>query len=101
MRTVKGVLLADGIKDRVIWAPLSSNKFSCRSSNRSIVDVGLVSDRWKMLWDMPTPLKVKCFSWLLLKDGLAVRNTCVQFADNARRRATIYLCIMEGFTGSG
>lgn len=35
---------------------------------------GLVSDRLKILWDLPAPMKVKYFTRLLLKDKLALRG---------------------------
>lgn len=34
MRTTKGVILAESTPNKVIWAPSSSERFSCRSFRR-------------------------------------------------------------------
>lgn len=45
LRNIDGVLLAEGTKDRVIWALASSGKFSCMSFKRMIAAEGTLSDR--------------------------------------------------------
>lgn len=41
---------------------------------RSIANSKSILDRWKSLWALPIPLKVKCFSWLFLQDRVALRE---------------------------
>lgn len=106
MSTTEGELLVEGIKDRVIWAPSKSDIFLCRSFKRLIASERLVLDRWRSLWDLPVPLKVKCFTWLLLKGKLAMRGTlqrlglvsmrvmCVLFAKKTKRRPVTCLFIV-------
>lgn len=44
MRTIDGVVQVKGIMDRVVWAPSSSGRFSCRYFRKSIKMEGHV---WK------------------------------------------------------
>lgn len=72
-RMIERVIPVECVKDWVIWALSTCSKFLCRSFRRSIARVDLVLDRWKALRVFPVPLKVKCFTWLLLKNRLAMR----------------------------
>lgn len=75
MRTIEGFFfLVEGTKDKIIWAPVSSGRFSCRSFRKSIAREGQYSDNWKRLWSLPVSLKVRCFMWLLLQDSVAVKD---------------------------
>lgn len=62
LRAIEGVILVEGTPNKVIWAPSSIGKFSCRSSRRLLALGSQVSNRWKGLWEMPVPLKAKCLS---------------------------------------
>lgn len=52
----------------MIWASSNIGRFTNRSLKREIAREGEASDKWKSLWDLPIPLKVKSFGWLLLRD---------------------------------
>lgn len=53
---------------------LEKGRLACRSFRRSLVRTGDVSDRWKLLWELLVPLKVKSFDWLLLRERVAMRD---------------------------
>lgn len=61
MSTVEGVIPMEGMRDRVVWATSSSERFTCKSFRRSIARVGIVLNKWKLLWELSVHLKVKCF----------------------------------------
>lgn len=70
MRTINGVLLAGGTPNKVVWAPSSSDRFSCRS----LAAEELVSERLKGLWELFVLLKVKCFAWMVLRGQIVARD---------------------------
>lgn len=74
MRSNEGFVPVEETRDKIIWAPSSSRRFTCIFFRRSISKKGLVSDRWKILWGLSVLLKVKCFVWLYLRDRVTVRN---------------------------
>lgn len=65
MGIIEGFFPLEGMKDRVIWAPAGLEKFSCRSFRRFVAREWSISEKWKTLWVLSIPLKVKCFAWLL------------------------------------
>lgn len=113
MSNLEGVFPVEGTRDRVIWAPSSSGRFSCRSFRRLIARLGPISDKWKSLWDMPILLKVKYFMWLLVRDMVAVRvdyiiwELCrkremfVLFVVRVMKRVDTFSCTVIGFTRCG
>lgn len=52
MRTIEGVVPADGMGDRVICSPLSFGRFFCRSFKRSIVGAYHVSEVERIVGDV-------------------------------------------------
>lgn len=74
MRIVKRVLPEEGTKDRVIWALSRSGRFTCGLLCRLIGREGIALDRWKLVWSIPKPLKVKCFVRFVLRDRLMIRD---------------------------
>lgn len=74
MRTIDGVLLDEDSPNKVVWAPSSFVRFSCRSFKRLLSTESHVSDRWKALWEMSISLKIKCFVWLVLENRIVVRD---------------------------
>lgn len=67
-------MFAEGAADKVNWAPSSSGRFSCKSFMLLLSMEGQVSNRWKGLWELPIPLKVKYFVWLVLRNRIAIRS---------------------------
>lgn len=61
LRTINGVLLVEGTNDRVIWAPSSFNKSSCRFCSRMIAGGHTFLDRWRVLWNLFVHFKVNVF----------------------------------------
>lgn len=68
------IALVEGTRDRVVWTPLSSGRFTCSSFRKYIIRVGEASNMWNLLWKLPVPLKVKCFGWLLMRERVVVRD---------------------------
>lgn len=58
MSSIDKIVLVEGTRDRVLWALSSFGRFICSSFRRSLARVGVVFDRWKLLWDLPVPIKV-------------------------------------------
>lgn len=58
---IEVIISLEDIKDREIWAPSNTWRFTCKSFRRAIKREDEVSDKWNLLWDFSIPLKVKIF----------------------------------------
>lgn len=61
MNTIEKITPDVRTRYRIIWVPSSSERFLCRSFKRTLARGGFGLERWKLLWDLPILLKVKCF----------------------------------------
>lgn len=50
----------EGTRDHVVWALSSSGRLLAIHLGGQLLR-GTISDRWKLMWDLPMPLKVNCF----------------------------------------
>lgn len=92
MRTIEGVILIEGIPDKVIWALSSSKRLSCKSFRRLLAFDSQVLDKWKGLWEMSVSIKVKCFVWLFLKDRIALMGRLLQLGVIQEERNVCPIC---------
>lgn len=67
MLMLDGIVLDGVVNDRLIWTPTASGHYSCRSFRSLLLCQVPVVPIWKVIWRVPTPLKVKTFIWLLIK----------------------------------
>lgn len=88
---IEGVFPCEGTRDQVIWAPSNFRRFFCRSFRRSLRRVGYVTNRLLTMWDLPTPMKVECFVWLLLRDRNTVKDRLHRLRMVQEKRNVPYL----------
>jgi hypothetical protein len=60
----------DDEEDSVSWALDKSGQFSTKSLYHAMKSGGTIDLRARDLWKSPTPLKVKHFMWLVMKDRI-------------------------------
>lgn len=69
--TFDGIVLDDSVGDRLIWTPMAAGQYTCRSLKKCQSPVVLI---WKVMWKVPTPLKIKIFISLLIKQRLSIKE---------------------------
>lgn len=74
LSTLDGVVLDVSVRDRMIWTPTAAGW----SFKTSLECQSPVLPIWKVIWKVPTPLKIKTFILLLFKQRLPIREHLIR-----------------------
>lgn len=74
MLTLDRIVLDESVRDRLIWTPMATGRYSYRSFRSSFVSQSPVVPIWKVIWRVPVSLKINAFIWLLIKQRLPLRE---------------------------
>lgn len=73
------MILDESHPDRLVWTLSTIGRYLCQSFRKELQRYSPIALVWKALWQVPTPLKVETFKWILLIQRLLLRNRLCRF----------------------
>lgn len=79
MTTISNVHMEESLNDLVVWKFIYFGRYFCHSLRLELHNDISIALSWKLLWSIPTPLKIRFFIWMHLWGRFSFRDRLTKF----------------------